>query len=60
MCRVCHANQHAGKRWVIDWLIERAPGYWMRTGTWGQNQEPFERWLAKRKYKGEVGWKSRF
>lgn len=49
LCRKCHEAQHWAKQSVIETLIDKAPSYWKREGTYEANIEQLETWLAKRR-----------
>ena len=51
LCRSCHSAQHWAKQDVVEQLIDKAPSYWKREGTYEQNIEELETWLEKRRYK---------
>lgn len=40
---------------MIERLIDRAPGYWIKEGTYESNIEELQTWLAKRRYR-EMTW----
>lgn len=55
LCREHHTAAHWARQDIVEQLIDRAPGYWLREGTYDQNIEELETWLAKRRYR-EVMW----
>lgn len=55
LCRECHTKAHWAERRVIEALIERAPAYWEREGTYDANMPELKKWLSKRRYR-ELTW----
>lgn len=51
LCRECHTAAHWARVDVIEALIDLAPSYWMREGTWDEHRDTFDKWLSKREYR---------
>jgi hypothetical protein len=55
LCREHHVAAHWAKQDVIEKLIDLAPQWWKREGTWEQNREAYESWIGKRRFLDAVG-----
>jgi hypothetical protein len=49
LCLSCHHAAHWGNQEIVEQLIDRAPGHWVREGLWDANEEKYSVWLSKRR-----------